>query len=216
MVDRFLLYVSAAPDLRLEREILGRAVAEIPVTLGWRIVQSSHRDEPVDLEAVSSADAHLMLLGSDIRAPVGLEWVAAWRAGRPPVPLLKQGVLRTPAAQSFVRFVEERAAWRPFDDGVDLRLKALRLLADQILDRAAYYALSPVEMARLGSWRSQLEVEGPAMGYELRGGTGESGVVLSPERYVPSGGILVQQDPPGGPTADSPQDRHEEDNGSAG
>ena len=33
MVDTLLLYISAASDMEHERDILGRAVTEIPVTL---------------------------------------------------------------------------------------------------------------------------------------------------------------------------------------
>ena len=72
MADRLLLYISAASDLRAEREVLGRAVTEVPVSLAWRVVHSPGGDEPVDVDAVSRADVHLLLLGGDIRAPVGL------------------------------------------------------------------------------------------------------------------------------------------------
>jgi hypothetical protein len=193
MADQILLYISAAPDLKREREILGRAVTEIPVTLRWRIVQSPSRDDPIDLAAVSGADLHLLLLGSDIRAPVGLEWVIARRDGHWPVPFLKRGVLRTPAAESFVRYIGEQASWHSFRDAADLRLQALRLLAHHILERAVYYALSAEELARLQTWRFELEASTPAIS-EARSGTGESGVVLSRERYVPSEGILIQPD----------------------
>lgn len=73
MVDEILVYISATPDLQQEREIPGRAVTEIPVALGWRVVQSPSGDEPADLNAAARADVHTLLLGSDIRAPIGLE-----------------------------------------------------------------------------------------------------------------------------------------------
>jgi len=40
MADRVLLYISAASDLALEREVLSRAIIEIPTSLGWRIIQT--------------------------------------------------------------------------------------------------------------------------------------------------------------------------------
>ena len=73
MIDTLTLYISAAQDLEHERDVLGRTVVEIPTTLGWRIVQSPLRVELVDLEMVTRADLHLVLLGGDIRAPIGLE-----------------------------------------------------------------------------------------------------------------------------------------------
>ena len=192
MADEILVYISAAADLQPEREILGRAVTEVPVTLGWRVVQSPPGDEPADLDAAADADVHILLLGSDIRAPIGREWVAARRAGRQPLPFLKQGVLQTPAAQSFQRFIEEQVAWRPFRGASELRRQVLKLLADHILIRAHYYALSPPELTGLQAWRSEIERPGHSVDEATQGGAATSGVVLSPQRYVPSEGVLVQ------------------------
>jgi hypothetical protein len=192
MVDQILLYISAATDLRAEREILGRAVTEVPVSLGWRVVQSPAGDEPVDLAAVARADIHLLLLGSDIRAPIGSEWRAAQRAGHPPALFLKERILRTPAAQDFLRFVARQDTWRRFEGLADLRSQVLRLLARHILDYAQRYALSPAEMGRLQSWRAELESAAGDVAGAARGGAGESGVLLSRERYVPSDGVLLQ------------------------
>jgi hypothetical protein len=66
MADEVLVYVSAAPDLQREREILSRAVTEVPVPLGWRVVQSpmviwqilsemSMSDRSTDTGALSSS-----------------------------------------------------------------------------------------------------------------------------------------------------------------
>ena len=121
MADRILLYISAASDLSFEREVLGRAIIEIPTSLGWRIKQTPVADELLDLEAVAAADVHILIMGGDIRAPVGAEWLAARHARRLPTLFLKQGAHHTPAAQIFVRDLERHAGWRPFDDAADLR-----------------------------------------------------------------------------------------------
>jgi hypothetical protein len=67
----------------------------------------------------------------------------------------------------------------------------------------------PVELARLQAWRSRLEVSGNSMAEVTRGGAATSGIVLSPERYVPSEGVLIQ--PPGkgasNDRAEEPSDR---------
>ena len=106
MVDQILLYISAAGDLIPEREALSQAVVEIPVTLGWRIIQSPYKGEPVNPDAVTAADVHLLLLGSDIRAPIRLEWLYSRRFGRLPVLFLKQDIQRTMAAQNFMHHIE--------------------------------------------------------------------------------------------------------------
>lgn len=198
MADAVLLYISAAGDLGLERELLGRAVPELPVTLGWRVVQTPRADEPLDLAATAQADIHLLLLGSDIRAPVGLEWMAARRAGRSTTLFLKRGASRTPAAQAFVHEVERQATWRLFEDAADLRRQVLMLLAGHLLSRAEYYALRPAELKSLRAWREQLEGAEQRPPDETRGGAGASGVILSPERFTPSEGVLIR--PPGEPT----------------
>ena len=193
MVDTLLLYISAASDLEHERDILGRAVTEVPVTLAWRIVQTPLHGEPPDLQAVAQADLHLLLLGGDIRAPVGLEWQVARRAGRTPALFLKQGAPRTPAAPAFVRYLEDKFTWQAYKDGADLHLQALKLLADHIQDRLVYYALSPDELERLHLWRGELEAGSKVLQVdEAPGGAGESSVIFSRERYTPSQGVLIQ------------------------
>ncbi len=103
MADNIHLYISAASDLEPERDLLGRIVTEIPTTLGWRITQTPRVGEPLNIDAIIRSDLHILLLGSDIRAPIGLEWVIARRAKRISHAFLKKGIPRTLAAQAFVR-----------------------------------------------------------------------------------------------------------------
>jgi len=195
MADRILLYISAAPDLTLEREVLGRATTEIPTTLGWRIRQTPGADERLDLQAVAQADVHLLIMGSDIRAPVGAEWQAARQAGRTPALFLKQGAARTPAALIFVRELERYAAWHPFEDEADLRRQVLLLLTEHLLDRIDYFRIGTAEFDKLRAWRKQLLKAKKKAADQTRGGAGASSVILSPERFVPSGGKLVHTRP---------------------
>lgn len=193
MADRILLYVSAASDLALEREVLGRAITEIPTSLGWRITQTPVAEEPLDLEAVAAADVHLLIMGGDIRAPVGAEWLAAQRAGRSPALFLNQGVHHTPAGLILIRDLERHADWCPFDDAADLRRQVLALLTAHILNRASYYRLSPEEFEKLRAWQKQLETTDTKSVDKTRGGAGASSVILSTERFTPSEGKLVGQ-----------------------
>jgi hypothetical protein len=202
--SQILLYISAATDLEGERDILGRAVAEIPVDLNWRVAQSPRRSDPLDLNAVANADIHLLLLGGDIRAPIGLEWLTAQRAGRRPTLFLKQDVQRTSAALNFVRFVESQATWRPFKDGVELRQSVLEILTDHILDRAMTFVLSPLEIERLQGWRSDIQAESAAVDEETRGGAGDSSLILSRERFVPSEGVVIRPGEGQEPDRDEP------------
>jgi hypothetical protein len=189
MADRVLLYISAASDLALEREVLSRAITEIPTSLGWRIVETPVADEPLDLEAAAQADLHLLILGGDIRAPVGAEWLAARRAGHMPTLFLKQSA-HTPAALFFIRDIERYAAWRPFDDAADLRRQVLTLLVEHILNHAIYYQINPGEFEKLHAWQ-ELETPEKQPVDKTRGGAGASSVILSPERVISSEGKLV-------------------------
>ena len=193
MPNQLLFYISAAPDLDTEREVLGRAVAEVPVDLAWRVVQSPAGNGPVDVDALTDAGLHVLVMGGDIRAPIGLEWQIARQAGRHPIALLKQETTRTPAGQQFVRLVREAQRWIPFADAADLRRKVLTLLADHILDHAARYVLTPDEIAQLMRWRDELVNQATAVDEDTRGGAGDSSILLSRERFEPSGGIILRR-----------------------
>lgn len=194
VVDEILFYISAAGDLKNERDLLGRIVTEIPVTLGWVIKQTPlDGDKPPDLESVANADVHVMLLGSDVRAPTGQELWVAQRSGHHPYFFRKSSVVRTPAGQAFSRELEKRGNWRSFKDSAGLRHQILLLLCDHILKRATHYDLEPSEFEQLKAWREDLEGELPEALEETRGGAGESGIIISTERYIPSEGILIEE-----------------------
>jgi len=180
MPDEILLYISAASDLEAERAVLSRSVTEIPVSLGWRIVQSPLHGEILNYQAVIQSNVHLLLLGSDIRAPIGQEWWEARRAGRHPIPFLKNNILRTPAAQSFQRYIESQVSWHPYQDSADLHLEVLKLLSDHLLEQSLYYVIKPEEYLGLKRWRHDLEKANKSPVDEQSGGTGESSVILIP------------------------------------
>jgi hypothetical protein len=196
MVDIVHLYISAAPDLIQERESLSHAVAEIPVTLGWRVIQSPLHGEVINADSIEQAEVHILLLGSDIRAPIGLEWRLARHANHLPVTFLKRDVVRTMAALDFIRYIDEQTTWRKYKDLTDLRHQVLRYLAEHILAQSGYYALKSNELEKLNTWMKALDSPEKQIP-TLHGGIGESSVVLSPERYIPTEGILLQAQPTG-------------------
>lgn len=180
------IYISAAADLMAEREALGRMIATLPITLAWRIVQTPLGAELLDLEAVRQADLYLLLLGSDIRAPIGLEWYTAHYARRPIHAFLKQGLARTPAGQTFVR--EVNLAWQPFTTAVELSKQVERALAEHLIHNAVHYSLSPAELTKLSALPpSDTKTTTSAKNED----TGHSAVILSRERFMPGDGILV-------------------------
>ena len=104
MANRLRIFISAGPDLEVEREVIGKAIAGLPVSLGWVIKYTPRLNEPLApaLEAVAASHFYALLLGRDITAPVGSELYTARQGGNRILAFLKDGP-RTPAAQVFVR-----------------------------------------------------------------------------------------------------------------
>ncbi|MCB0210911.1 MAG: hypothetical protein KDJ52_16345 [Anaerolineae bacterium] len=183
------IYISAASDLMAEREALARLIAELPVTLAWRIVQSPVEAEPIDTEALLNADLYFVLMGADIRAPVGLELHTAQRARMSIVGFAKRGVAYTPAGQIFMKDSHAAITWQPFKTTADLLRQVQRTIIEHLLRHAARYTLTPPEMANLQQLLTQQQ---PNVSTEAEG-TGHSAVILSRERFIPSEGIIIEE-----------------------
>lgn len=195
MVDKLLVYISASPDLRLERAVLLRAVTEIPTSLGWSIRHTPSAGKEPDLDAVARANVHVLMIGSDIQAPVGLEWLTAKRAGRSVKFFHKTSVMQTQSAQAFMRELARFAAWQRFVDAAGLRMKVLKLLSDHLLSNVVPYEISNEEANRLKTWRTGIDADKNKKAVDdRRGGADQGGVILttSPERFVPSEGKLIK------------------------
>jgi hypothetical protein len=192
MAERLRLFVSAGPDLEAEREIIGQAVARLPVSLGWTIKRTPKRGEPLApaLEAVRACDVYVLLLGTDIRAPVGLELLTAQRARKTILAFLKEETIRTPAARIFIR--DAQVSWTPFSNGQQLETLIQKALAQRILERAESYAISPVEWETLSALVEQSSPKETAEQEPIEaGGAGGGGVIIAPGRDLPPGGVLV-------------------------
>ena len=183
------IYISAASDLMAEREALARMIAALPVTLVWRIVQTPLTEvDPLDLDALGSADLYFLVMGSDIRAPVGLEWLTARRVRQSAVAYLKRCVPRTPAAYVFIK--DAGAAWRSFQDTADLSRQVRHMLVEYLLHHATDYLLTPDEIARLEALpTSDTTADQAGRGEEA----GHSAVILSRERFEPSEGVVIDE-----------------------
>ena len=80
--NHFAIYISAPSDLMAEREAIARMIATLPVTLAWRVGQTPVGEELFEPTLVQEAELHLVLIGGDIRAPVGLELYSARQVGK--------------------------------------------------------------------------------------------------------------------------------------
>jgi hypothetical protein len=96
MASQIRLFISGGPDQEPARELLGRALAEFPVNVGWVIKRTP------DVDSAAESHLFLILLGADITAPVGLELYWARRTEKP-ILAYRADVSRTPAGQVFIQ-----------------------------------------------------------------------------------------------------------------
>jgi hypothetical protein len=197
---RLRIFVSAGPDLEAEREVVGETIASLPVSLGWVIKYTPSRSEPPDpaLEAVAASHFYVLLMGTDITAPVGSELLLARKRSRRILPLLKDSP-RTPAARVFVK--DASLEWQHFRDESELGFLLRDALAEQILENALVYGITPVDWETLSALRAELkdrEVPDPEQDEVTtrRRGAGSDAVIVAPGRDLPPDGVLIE--PPEG------------------
>ncbi len=170
------LYISSSPDLALEREALGQAVAELPVSVGWEIRHTPRAGEgaPDVSAAVAASDFVLVVLGADFAAPMGLEWQGAASAGKIALAYVKQ-VLHSPSAQTALR--EASFEFVPFEAPHELKALAMRALARGLLDHSEHFGLHMSEIEPLLALAGVEATEGRPE-HDTRTGAERGGVIL--------------------------------------
>lgn len=191
MATQVRLFISAGPDEEPARELLGRALAELPVNIGWMIKRTP------DFESVPECHLYVIVLGRDIVAPVGLELWWARRTEKPIMGYLATGT-RTPAG---LVFQQENALlnWAPFKNLSGLRRLFLTDIARFLLAHGERYGVTVVETETLkalirvlGEAASTEEEKAPAIHPNLRG-AGGGGVILAPGKDVPRGARIIDE-----------------------
>lgn len=186
MATRARLFVSGGPDQEPVREMLGRALAEIPVNVGWVIKRTP------DVDAAAESHLHVLFLGADIWAPVGLE---LWWAQRTEKPILAYyaDMRRTPAGQVFY---QEHAwlGWRRFSDLPHLRRLVLVDLGRFLLSNAERYGITLIEAERLRLLTSKLDTPESAAMPGKATGAGGGGVILAPGKDEPPGARRIGEE----------------------
>jgi len=163
--------------------MLGRALAEMPVNVGWVIKRTP------DVDSVAESHLYLLFLGADIWAPVGLE---LWWAQRTEKPILAYGanLLRTPAGQAFYQ-ENGWLIWKRFSDVPHLRRLVLADLSQFLLNHAERYGLTLIEAEALRVFMTKLDKPEPTVISPKARGAGGGGVILAPGKDEPPGARLV-------------------------
>jgi hypothetical protein len=175
----------------LERETLNRAVPEIPTTLGWQIVHTPRPGNDPDFAALTRADVHVLLLGSDIHAPVGLEWAARRRTGGATHAFRDGDALQTQAAAAFFRESGSSLQWRVYNDVHALRKVVLSLLCGHILASARQLAIGSDEAEKIAKFAAGLDTS-RLIDEDRTERVADGAIILSTERFEPSTGVLLK------------------------
>jgi len=196
--NRLRIFISAGPDLEIEREVVGKVIASLPVSIGWTIKYTptpGHAADP-EMAAAAACDFYVLLLGRDITAPMGSELRAAQDAGKQIQAFVKD-VPHTPAARVFLR--ESRVVWKEFQKPGDLGPQLQKGIIDQLLQRPEAYGMTLSDWEALSALSAELdeEVTGRQQGEDSArgGGAGGDAVIVSPERDLPSDGVLIEKPP---------------------
>jgi hypothetical protein len=196
MSNRLRIFISAGPDLESEREVVGKAIASLPVSVGWVINYTPIGGHPTDpaMKSVVDCDFYALLLGRDIAAPMGSELYVAQHTGKAVVAFVKD-VPRTPAARVFLR--KAPLEWKEFQQPEDLRPLLHKAVIEQILQRPEAYHISVADWEALSALSAELEET--SSGEKKKGeppgtgGAGSDAVIVAPGRDLPSGGVLVEK-----------------------
>lgn len=176
------LYVSSSPGLQLEREVVGRVVARLPLTLGWEIDHTPLPGDPArdSLARVTACDLYLLILGHDFAAPMGAELRHALSVGRQPLAFRKK-CTQSPSSQDVVRRME--LEWRTFANLDTLRVWVARDLLQALLRQATVLGLDLNELERLlGLAQEEAEhLSWVRQAGRRKGEAGKSGVILGRE-----------------------------------
>lgn len=177
MTGIFHLFISSSPELALEREALGQAVAELPVSFGWQVKHTPRagQDAQEGLVFIEHCDLFLVVLGCDFAAPMGLEWEHALRTRRP-ILAYRKAVLRSPSAQGLLR--RPNVSWTEYHSLHQLKERFSQALAKYLLDHAEQVGLQLDDVEGLLAEVEKTQNQ-DAPEPDRREGAGTSGIILS-------------------------------------
>jgi hypothetical protein len=196
MADRLRIFISVGVDLEAEREAVGKAIAALPVYIGWIVKYTPTHGESADpaMEAVAACDFYALLLGRDVTAPMGSELYVARQSGKRIMAFVRE-VPHTPAARVFLK--ESPVQWKEFKDADDLGPLLQRSLVEQILQRPDAYRMTVADWEALSALSAELEQEASRQRKRedapRGGGAGGDAVIVAPGRDLPSQGVLIEK-----------------------
>jgi hypothetical protein len=171
------LYISAAAEMDAECELLGQLLADLPRSARWTIKRTPSADELANpaLDLLSTATAYVILLGADLVAPMGVEWVAAEAAGLPRFCYRRRDRVPSPAAASFAR--ESGATWQPYATPGEFVAHFEQALILELVRGTPGHGLDLRAIEELAEHLREIEQKDRPES-EARRGAGQGGVIL--------------------------------------
>lgn len=180
MAAELSIYVSASSEMDAECELLGQMLASMARSLRWTIKRTPgpHELANPDLDALRESHFYVILMGTDITAPIGVEWRAAREAGVTTYAFRNVERVASPAAAVFTHSIE--ANWQPYHTPHEFVRRFERELVDRLLEGTPGFGLDLADLEQLSVRRRALEQEekGQPEGEERRG-AGGGGVILA-------------------------------------
>ncbi len=173
-----ILYVSAAAEMDVECELLGQTLARLTQSTQWIIKRTPapHEHANTDLALLRRSHFYLILLGSDIVAPIGVEWMAAREANITLFAFRRVGAVPTPAAAFFAH--NAGVAWERYTTPQEFIRRFERALIARLVQGTPGYGLDLGEIESLAARLKELEQDTPLATPEERRGAGRGGVIL--------------------------------------
>jgi len=178
MERELAIYVSAAPEMDAECELLGQLLAQLTPAVRWSIKRTPghHEGGNPDLPALRASPFYLILLGMDIVAPMGVEWMAAQQAHSTVFAYRSAAAIPSPAATTFAR--NAGVNWTLYTTPLDLQRQFERALIQALVNGTPGYGLELEDIEALAARLKELEKQSPGPESEERRGAGRGGIIL--------------------------------------
>ena len=177
MTTELTLYVSAAQEMEAECEGVGQLLAGLLPSVRWTLhrTPTGRRNQNPDFRAIHGSDLHLFILGTDIVAPMGVEWREAQQGDAKLFLFRLTGRALSPAASFFLHHTGVQ--WRRFENAPDLVRRFERQLSTELIAGTPGYGLGLEEIESLRARLEQIPFQGEADKTSARG-AGQGGVIL--------------------------------------
>jgi hypothetical protein len=173
------IYISAAPEMDAECELLGKLLAQLVTSARWTIRRTPrpHERTPLDLDALRAGQFYLILLGADVMAPMGTEWMAARDAKIATLAFRNVEVLCSPATAYFASYMD--IPWQEYHSPTEFIRAFEQQIIRLLLEGTPGYGLDLGDVEQLARRLDALRQEKPDEQPSERRDASRGGVILS-------------------------------------